>query len=70
MSGYQGPVDPERARQAQAFKSSFEAVVQNVGKVIKGMDVIDKIGQVEVEAPASRPKTPVKIESIRELKAE
>ncbi|MFT4977550.1 MAG: MoxR-like ATPase [Myxococcota bacterium] len=40
MSGYQGPVDPERALQAQAFQTSFEAVVSNVGRVIKGKDHI------------------------------
>lgn len=35
------------------------------GKVIKGMDVVDAIGEVAVEQPASRPKAEVKIVSIR-----
>jgi len=40
MSGYQGPVDPQRAEQARTFQAGFEAVVANVGKVIKGKDDI------------------------------
>ena len=40
MGGFQGPVDAERARQAQAFCKEFEAVVRNVGRVIKGKDEI------------------------------
>jgi len=38
------------------------------GKVIKGMDVVDEIGNVEV-GDASKPKKPVKILSIRRLEA-
>jgi hypothetical protein len=37
------------------------------GRVTKGMDVVEKIGSVEVGAQA-RPKTPVRIESIRVVK--
>jgi peptidyl-prolyl cis-trans isomerase A (cyclophilin A) len=35
------------------------------GKVVAGMDVLEKIGNVEVEQPGARPKTPVTIVSIR-----
>lgn len=38
------------------------------GQVIKGMDVVDKIGQVPVEAKMSRPLDPVRILSIRQIK--
>ncbi len=34
------------------------------GKVVKGMDVVDKIGKVEVDG-AAKPKMPVTIESVR-----
>ncbi len=37
------------------------------GKVIKGMDIVDKIAAVEVD-PASKPLTPVEIRSIRRKK--
>ncbi len=37
------------------------------GKVVAGMDVVEKIGRVDVDA-ASRPKTPVRIISIRIVK--
>ena len=39
------------------------------GKVIKGMDIIDKMALVEVGAGA-KPKEPITIVSIRELKSE
>jgi len=38
------------------------------GKVVAGMDVIEKIGNVEVEQPSARPKTPITIVSIRLVK--
>jgi peptidyl-prolyl cis-trans isomerase A (cyclophilin A) len=38
------------------------------GKVIKGMDVVDKIGGVKVREGNSKPVEPVTIESIREKK--
>ena len=35
------------------------------GKVIRGMDVVDRIGEVEVSQPSSKPSKEVKILSIR-----
>ncbi|MEL6343504.1 MAG: MoxR family ATPase [Myxococcota bacterium] len=40
MGGFQGPVDPKRAQLAQRFCQEFSAVVDNVGKIIKGKDEI------------------------------
>jgi len=37
------------------------------GRVIKGMEVIDAIGEVAVDPATSQPKEPVRIESIRPL---
>jgi MoxR-like ATPase len=34
------PTDPERARQVAQFGQQFEAVVQNIGRVIKGKDAV------------------------------
>ena len=36
-----------------------------IGKVIKGMDVVEKIGEVKVDPQRSRPLKDVKILSIR-----
>lgn len=40
MANLQGPIDPQRAAAAQRFCTQFEAVVANVGKIIKGKDEI------------------------------
>jgi cyclophilin family peptidyl-prolyl cis-trans isomerase len=40
------------------------------GQVVKGMDVVDKIGQVPVDAKMNRPLDPVRIISIRQIKPE
>ena len=39
-----GPVDPQRAVQVQEFQGEFEAVLENIGKVIKGkQDVVRRV---------------------------
>ncbi len=40
MANLQGPIDPQRAAAAKRFGEQFEAVVANVGKIIKGKDEI------------------------------
>ncbi|MFT5680050.1 MAG: MoxR-like ATPase [Myxococcota bacterium] len=40
MANLQGPIDPQRAAAAKRFCEQFEAVVANVGKIIKGKNEI------------------------------